>query len=106
MVPCSGILRDKLTTSRLAHEELGEKAAVFLGCAFALSVGRLSSESVAKALALVLLEAVSDVTNAAVYGESKIDAGRVRFNFHWPTLLGVDLVGGRELGCFVGCHPL
>ncbi len=74
---------------------------MFLGCAFALSVGRLSSESVAKALALVLLEAVSDVTKAAVYAASKIDAGRVRFNFHWPTLLGVALVGGAGVLCWV-----
>jgi hypothetical protein len=78
----------------VAHEELGEKVAMFLGCTVALWVGGLSSESVAKALALVLLEAISDVAKAAAYAASKIDVGHVQFNFHWPTLLGTALVGG------------
>ncbi len=78
----------------MAHEELGEKVAMFLGSTFALWVGGLCSESVAKALALVLLEAVSDVAKAAAYAASKIDVGHVRFNFHRPTLLGLALVGG------------
>jgi hypothetical protein len=43
------IRNELLLATKVAHEELGEKAAVFLGCAFALSVGRLSCESVAKA---------------------------------------------------------
>ena len=88
-------MRNKLLlATKVAHEELGEKVAVFLGCTVALWVGGLSSESVAKALALVLLEAVSDLAKAVAYKASKIDVGHVRFNFHWPTLLGVALVGG------------
>ena len=88
-------MRNKLLlATKVAHEELGEKVAVFLGCTVALWVGGLSSESVTKALALVLLEAVSDGTKAAAYAASKIDVGHVRFNFHWPTLLGLALVGG------------
>ena len=89
------IMRNKLLlATKVAHEELGEKVAVFLGCTVALWVGELSSESVAKAVALMLLEAVSDLAKAAAYAASKIDVGHVRFNFHWPTLLGIALVGG------------
>jgi hypothetical protein len=89
------VARNKLLlATKVAHEELGEKVAMFLGCTVALWVGGLSSESVAKALALVLLEAISDVAKAAAYAASKIDVGHVQFNFHWPTLLGLTLVGG------------
>ena len=93
------VMRNKrLLATKVAHEELGEKVAMFLGCTVALWVGGFSSESVAKALALLLLEAVSDVTKAAAYAASKIDVGHVRFNFHWPTLLGLALVGGGSWG--------
>ncbi len=78
-----------LLATKVPHEELGEKVAVFLGCTFARWVGGLSSESVAKALALVLLEAVSDVAKAAVYAASEIDVGHVRFNFDWQERAGV-----------------
>jgi uncharacterized membrane protein len=91
-----------LLATKVAHEELGEKVAMFLGCTVALWVGGLSSESVAKALALVLLEAISDVAKAAVYAASKIDVGHVQFNFHWPTLLGLALVGGGSWGSLLG----
>jgi uncharacterized membrane protein len=50
----------------------------------------------------VLLEAISDVTKAAAYEASKIDVGHVRFNFHWPTLLGTALVGGASWGALLG----
>ena len=92
-------MRNKLLlATKVAHEELGEKVAVFLGCTVALWVGGLSSESVTKALALVLLEAFSDVNKTTVYAASEIDVGHVRFNFHWPTLLGTALVGGASWG--------
>ena len=93
------VIRNKLLlATKVSHEELGEKVAMFLGCTVALWVGGLSSESVAKALAIVLLEAVSDVAKAAAYAASKIDVGHVQFNFHWPTLLGLALVGGGSWG--------
>ena len=96
-------MRNKLLlATKVAHEELGEKVAVFLGCTVALWVGGLSSESVAKALALVLLEAVSDGTKTAAYAANKIDVGHVRFNFHWPTLIGIALVGGGSWGVLLG----
>ena len=91
-----------LLATKVAHEELGEKVAVFLGCTVALWVGGLSSESVAKALALVLLEAVSDGTKTAAYAASKIDVGHVRFKFHWQTLLGIALVGGGSWVALLG----
>jgi hypothetical protein len=91
------VMRNKLLlATKVAHEELGEKVAMFLGCTVALWVCRLSSNSVAKALALVLLEAVSDVAKAAAYAASKIDVGHFRFNFHWPTLVSLALVGGAS----------
>ncbi len=97
-------MRNKLLlATKVAHEELGEKVAVFLGSTVALWVGGLSSESVAKALALVLLEALSDVAKAAAYAASEIDVGHVRFNLHWPTLLGVAFVGaGVSWSCLLG----
>jgi hypothetical protein len=67
---------------------------VFLGCAVAARVGGLSSEWVVKTLALLLLEAVSDLAKAGAYAARKVDVGHVRFNFHWPSLLGVALFGG------------
>ena len=92
----------RLLAIKVAHEELGEKVAMFLGCTVALWVGGLSSESVAKALALVLLEAVSDVAKAAAYAASKIDVGHVRFNFHRPTCLVWRWSGeGAGLLCWV-----
>ncbi len=98
------VMRKKLLlATKVAHEELGEKVAVFLGCTVALWVGGLSSESVAKALTLMLLEAVSDAAKAAAYVASKVDAGHVRFNFHWPTLLAISMVGGGvSWGCLLG----
>jgi hypothetical protein len=88
--------RKLLLAVKIAHEELGEKVALFLGCAVAARVGGLSSEWAVKALALLVLEAVSDLAKAGVYSASKIDIGHVRFNFHWPSLLGVTLVGGSS----------
>jgi hypothetical protein len=88
--------RKLLLAVKVAHEELGEKTAVFIGCAVAARLGGLSSEWAAKALALLLLEAVSDLTKASAYAASKIDVGRARFNFHWPSLLGVALLGGSS----------
>ncbi len=90
-------MRNKLLlATKVAHEELGEKVALLLGYSVALWVGGLISESMAKALALVLLEAVSDVAKAVAYAASEIDVGHVRFKFHLPTLLGVALVGGSS----------
>jgi hypothetical protein len=90
--------RKLLLAVKIPHEELGEKTALFLGCAVAARVGGLSSEWAVKALALLLLEAVADVAKAGAYAASKIDVGHVRFNFHWPSLLGVTLVGGATWG--------
>jgi hypothetical protein len=79
---------------KIAHAELGEKTALFLGCTVAARVGGLSSEWAIKALTLLLLEALSDLAKAGAYAAGKIDVGHVRFNLHWPSLLGVALVGG------------
>ena len=92
-------MRNKLLlATKVAHEELGEKVAVFLGCTVALWVGGLSSESVAKALALVLLEAVSDWTKTVAYAASKIDVGHVSFRFHGSLFLAIALIGGAACG--------
>ena len=39
---------------------------------------------------------MTDWTKTVAYAASKIDVGHVRFNFHWPTLLGMALVGGAS----------
>jgi hypothetical protein len=83
-----------LLAVKIAHEELGEKIALLLGCAVAARVCGLSSEWAVKALALLLLEVVSDLAKTCTYTASKVDVGHVRFNFHWPSLLGVAVVGG------------
>ncbi len=76
---------------------------MLLGCTVALWVGGLSSASVAKAFALVLLEAISAVAKAAVYAASQMDVGHVQFNLHCPTLLGTALLAGvAALGCCCG----
>jgi hypothetical protein len=90
--------RKLLLAVKIAHEELGEMAALFLGCAVAARVGGLSSEWTVKTLALLLLETVSDLAKTGAYAASKVDVGHVRFNFHWPSLLGVALVGGGSCG--------
>jgi hypothetical protein len=85
-----------LLAAKITHEELGEKTALFLGCAVAGRVGGLSSEWTVKVLALLLLEAVSDLAKVGVYGARKIEVGHCRFNLHWPSLLGVALLGGSS----------
>jgi hypothetical protein len=85
-----------LLAVKIAHEELGEKTAIFLGCSVAARVGGLNSMWAGKALALLLLEAISDLAKASAYAAFKIDVGRARFNFHWPSLLGVALLGGAS----------
>ena len=85
-----------LLAVKIAHEELGEKAAIFLGCSVAARVGGLNSVWAGKVLALLLLEALSDLAKASAYAALKIDVGRARFNFHWPSLLGVALLGGAS----------
>ena len=88
--------RKLLLATRVAHEELGEKVALCLGCAAALWLGGLRAESATRALVLVILEAASDVAKSAAYAWNDIEVGRVTFAFHLPTLLGVALVGGAS----------
>ncbi len=98
---------------KIAHEELGEKAAIFLGCSVAARVRGLNSVWAGKALALLLLEAIADFAKAGAYAAIKIDVGRARFNFHWPSLVGVVLLGGAScagllaaigVNCLIGEH--
>ncbi len=83
-----------LIATRVAHEELGEKCAVILGCGFAQCLGGISSALAANAIALIVLEAVCDALKAAVWAaHAQVDVAHVRFTFHWPTLLGLICVG-------------
>jgi hypothetical protein len=82
--------------TKVAHEELGEKTSMFLGCSCALWVGGLSARSASNALFLVAIEAVSDVGKMAAYAVMGVDVGSARFNFHLPTLLGAVLVGASS----------
>ncbi len=78
----------------LGLENPGEKVALLLACTAAIWISGRSRESSARASALVLLEAVSDHTKAATYAASGLNVGYTRFNFHFPTLLGLALIGG------------
>ncbi len=89
-------LHKLLLATKVAHEELGEKVALVIGSAVAARVGGLSSEWASKVLALGLLEVVSDLSKARAYAASKIDVGHTQFNFHFPTMLGVGLVGASS----------
>jgi hypothetical protein len=100
-----------LIATKVAHAELGEKVALLLGCAAAIAMSGRSRESTARASALVLLEAVSDHAKVAAYAANGISVSNTRFNFHWPTLLGLALVGGvawstllmaLRLECWIG----
>ncbi len=90
-----------LVTTKVAHEELGEKVALVAGCAVAGWVGGLSANFLLKVLALVLLEAASDIMKQAAYATSNIRLGSVRYTFHLPTLLGVALVGGGSIAALL-----
>jgi hypothetical protein len=90
-----------LLAVKVANEELGEKTALFVGCAVAARIGGLSSEWAVKALALLLLEAVTDLAKVGAYAARKVDVGHVRFNFHWPTLLAVAFVGAAGWGAIL-----
>ncbi len=85
-----------LLATRVAHEELGEKVSLCLGCAAASWLGGLSADSATRALALFFLEAASDMAKSAAYAASDIEVGRVTFVLHLPSLLGVALVGGAS----------
>ncbi len=89
-----------LVATRVAHADLGEKVALILGCTAAIWISGRSRESTARASALILLEAVTDLAKAATYAASGINVGNTRFNFHFPTLTGVAFIGG------VGCAGL
>ncbi len=41
---------------------------------------------------------VSDLAKTSAYAARKIDIGHIRFNFHWPSLLSVALIGGAGTG--------
>jgi hypothetical protein len=88
--------RRQLLAVKIAHEELGEKTALLIGCAVAAHVGGFSSEWAVKALALLLLEAVSDMAKAGTYRARRIDVGHVRFNFYSRNLLAVAFVGAAS----------
>ncbi len=87
--------------TRVAHEELGEKMAIFIGGAFALAFEGLSPYSCTKLLMLVLLEAVADTLKEAVYAKSAIDVGRVQLNIRGSTLVAVALIGCSTCCCLL-----
>ena len=92
--------RRLLIATRVAHEELGEKCAAILGCALAQWLGGLSSASAARSVALIVIEAVSDVLKTSAWAaHAKVDVANVHFTFHWPTLLSVACSGASTWCC-------
>jgi hypothetical protein len=88
--------RKLLIATRVAHADVGEKAALLLGCAAAIWISGLSLELTARAFALVLLEAVADHAKAATYAAGGINVRSIGLNFHFLTLLGIALTGGTS----------
>jgi hypothetical protein len=89
-----------LRATKLAHEELGEKTSLWIGCSVAawFEGAHNVSGTAAKVLALVLFEALSDIAKEAIYAASKIEVGHVRFTFHGPLFLTIALIGGAACG--------
>ncbi len=90
--------------TKVAHEDLGERIAMFVGCglAFAYAEGLVVADAVAKVILLCLLEMATDIVKVAIYAASEIDIGRVRFNVHVWGIVAVALAGGTGCGSCIG----
>jgi hypothetical protein len=93
--------------TKVAHEDLGERIAIFVGCgmAFAYTQELVVADAAAKVLLLVLLEMATDIVKVAIYAASDIDIGRVRFNVHVWGIIAVALAGSTGCGaCVAGAR--
>ena len=94
------LFKDGVAT-RVAHKELGEKMAVFIGCAFALAFEGLSPYSATKVIVLALLEAATDMLKKTVYAAWAIDVECVQLNIRGPTFVAVALTGCSTCCCLL-----
>jgi hypothetical protein len=93
-----------LVATKLAHDELGEKVALFVGCATASVLhGRESTYGVlgGNFCALVLIECVSDMVKDAIYLFNAIDTGVVTY-VPGPTLLTAMIAGASSCAALLG----
>jgi hypothetical protein len=89
--------------TKVAHEALGERIAMFVGCglAFAYTEGVGVADAAAKVLLFVLLEMATDIVKVAIYAAIGIDIGHVRFNVHVWWIVALVLSGGAGCGAVV-----
>jgi hypothetical protein len=90
---CDWDARRLLLATKVAHEELGEKLALVVGCAIAITVRARTLRCAANTLVLVLSEMVTDEMKELVYESSGIPTGSISFGYHGPTLLAIVFVG-------------
>ena len=76
---------------KLAHEELGERVALLLGCAVGVVLRGFEVAAIANMGVLILLEIASDEVKELVYARRGIHTGRVSFQLHIPTVAAVVL---------------
>ncbi len=99
--------------TKVAHEDLGERCAMFIGCSLAVAYaeGLVIADTAAKVVILMLLEALTDLGKVAIFRACQIEIGRVRFHLHVWAIVAVALVGatgcgavasGIRINCMIG----
>lgn len=87
--------------TKVAHEDLGERCAMFIGCSLAVAYaeGLVIADTAAKVVILVLLEVLTDLGKYTIYKASQIEVGRVRFNLHVWAIVAVAFAGAKACTC-------
>ncbi len=99
--------------TKVAHEDLGERCAMFIGCSLAVvyAEGLVIADTAAKVVILMLLEALTDLGKYTIFTANQIEIGRVRFNLHVWAIVAVALAGatgcatvtaGNRINCMIG----
>jgi hypothetical protein len=87
-------------TAKLMHEELGEKASLFIGTTFAFATSGHIAATTWKLLTLLFLEATSDEIKIALFAAVSIQYGdddvAIVSRFKWHQWLGFILVGAAS----------
>ncbi len=87
--------------TKLTHEELGEKASLFIGTVFAFVNSGHGAASTWKLLTLLFLEATSDEIKIALFAAVNIQYGNddvaIVSRFKWHQWLGFILVGAASI---------
>ncbi len=104
-------LRRLSVASKVAHQDLGERVAMFVGCALGLAQAEPSAFVAGKVLTLVVLEIATGFAKVAIFAASEIRVGTVRFNAHLSAFIAVAFAGacgcegvngGLRINCMIG----